>query len=392
MEQKVKMLTMQNARIRVQIADVIRKHIRLLGHFSFGVTELRVFDPVPLVAYADNEDDAVRLCLEMEGKTSGIYTGVQARPIHFLDLAPNCWKPARSGPDGNCASDRDIEYIETLFFDIDVVSNERAEGHPASDEELAQSLHAAELLSREDGLAMSSTICCSGNGHYVLAPIVPIPVYSDEEAAKFKQFCMQLAARIAAQVSGVKFDSVFNLSRVMRVIGTTNRKGRVAPGRPHRRAHFVTEPVFARSVALHHMILNTDVEPPHTSSNSLPAAIRCDLHKLERCEFVKWCRQNPSAVSEPLWWALITNLAHLERGTELIHEVSRLDTIRYDYANTQRKTQKAIDAGYRPVSCKTLVGESMTCPGRGRFKCSRIGKCRARAPMYMATLHTVYQR
>ena len=388
----MKMLTMQNARIRVQIADAIRKHIRLLGHVGFGVTEFRIFDTMPLVAYADDEDDAVRLCLEMEGKTSGVFAGVQPRPSQLSEFAPNCWKPARSGPNGNAASDRDIEFTNNCFWDLDVVSDARAKGHPASDEELARSLHAAQLLSWEDGLAMSSTICCSGSGHYVLAPIVPIPVYSNEEAANFKQFCMQLAARIAAQVSGVKFDPVFNLSRVMRVMGTTNRKGQAVEGRPHRRAHFVTVPVFARSEALHHMILNTDVEPPHTSSNSLSAAIRCDLHKLARCEFVKWCRQNPSAVSEPLWWALITNLAHLEGGTELIHEVSRLDTVRYDYADTQRKIQKAIDAGYRPVSCKTIVSQAMMRPGRGRFQCAKICCCKAKAPMYLATLHTVYQR
>jgi len=252
------------------------------------------------VAYANNEDDAVRVCLQMEGKTSGIYVGVQLRPIDFFDLAPNCWKPARSGPDWNCACDNDIEFITTVFFDIDVVSDERSKDHPASDEELVRTLHAAQLLSQEEGLGMSWNICCSGNGHYVLAPIAPIPVYSNEETAKFKQFCMQLAAKVAAQVSAVKFDRVFDLSRVARMIGTTNRKGEAIEGRPYRRAHFVTEPVFTRSEALHHMILNTDVELPHTSSNLLSAAIRCDLHKLARCEFVKWCRQNPSAVTEPL--------------------------------------------------------------------------------------------
>lgn len=112
----MQMLTMRNARAYAQIADAIRKHIRLLGHFGFGVTELRVFDPMPLVAYDYNEDDAVRLCLEMEGKTSGIFVGVQPRPPHLFDLAPNCWKPARSGPNSNCACDNDIEFITTVFF------------------------------------------------------------------------------------------------------------------------------------------------------------------------------------------------------------------------------------------------------------------------------------
>ena len=43
----------------------------------------------------------------------------------------------------------------------------------------------------------------------------------------------------------------------MRVMGTLNGKGEEAPGRPHRRAYFVTEPIPVMSVALHHMILNT---------------------------------------------------------------------------------------------------------------------------------------
>ena len=73
----------------------IANHYKFLGHKGFGVTELLLFDPIPLVAYVDNEDDFVRLCLEMEGKTSGIYVGIQPRPLWLFDKAPNCWRPAR---------------------------------------------------------------------------------------------------------------------------------------------------------------------------------------------------------------------------------------------------------------------------------------------------------
>lgn len=370
----------------------IQKHIDLLGHKGLGMTELRTFDPIPRVAYIDNEDDAVRLVFEMEGKTSGIYIGVQPRPPELFDKAPNCWRPACSGPERNCACDNDIEYVTNLFADIDVISSERMKGHPASEEELLQSLRAAELLSREDGLAMSSTICCSGNGHYVLAPVVPISVDSDEIGKKFRQFCQDIANNIAGQINGVRIDPVFNLSRVMRLIGTENRKGQVISGRPHRRAHFVTEPLLARSMALHYMILNTEVEQPYSTGKPLPKSIRCDLRKLSQCEFIQWCRKYPELVSEPLWWGLITNLACLEDGIPLIHEISRLDEVRYDYSNTQRVIQRVIEAGYKPVSCKTLVSVAMTCPGRGRFTCSRINHhCPAKAPMYMAILHTVYK-
>jgi len=378
--------------LEMQVGQTIQYHWRLLGHQGFGLTELRIFNPRPLVAYVDNEDDAVRLCLQTQGRTSGIYIGTQPRPVYLFDRAPNCWRPAHSGPNGNCACDRDIEYITIVFFDIDVISAERTEGYPASDQELLQSLRAAQLLAQEDGFALSSTICCSGNGHYVLAAILPIPVYSDEEAAKFKQFCTLMAARVAGQVTGVKFDPVYNLSRVHRVAGSINRKGKAAAERPHRRAYFVTEPIMERSITVHHMILNTEVELRQHAAIELPQSIHCNLEKLKECEFIKWCKEFPQQVSEPLWWGLITNLARLEGGIALIHEISRLDPVRYDYANTQYKIQKTIDAGYRPVACSTLISDAMTCPGRGKFECSRVGKCRARSPMYLATLRTIYQR
>lgn len=374
------------------VAEEIRKHVRLLGHKGHGVTELRIFDPVAMVTYTDNEDDLVRLCLEMQGKASGIYIGVQPRPVHLFDLASNRWVLARGGPEGNCARDSDIEYITTVFFDFDVVCEARAKGYPASEEELQRTLQAARLLSEQEGLAGILTISCTGNGHQVFAPCIPIPVDCDVVGMKFKAFCQDLAARTDGRVEGVRIDLVSNLSRVCRVVGTWNFKGIASADRPHRRAYFVTEPIVERSIALHHMILNMEVGRPAQTQHGLPTGLRCNLARIEGCEFIRWFRANSSAIGEPSWWALITNLAHLEGGIELAHEISRLDTVRYDYADTQRKIQKAIDAGYKPVSCKKLVSESMACPGRGRFQCSRIGKCPARAPMYLATSFTVYQR
>ena len=388
---KMEKPTTKNFHSKWQDANAIRDHLRLLGHEGLGVTELRVFDPVPLVAYVDNEDDAVRLALEMEGKTSGIYVGVQPRPLELFDKAPNCWKPA-SGAKYNCAHDKDIEYITTCFFDIDVVSEERRRGCPASEHELEQSLLAAQLLCKEAGLALTSTICCSGNGHSVLANLIPIPVENDEVAAKFKYFCQQLTRKIAGKVEGVRFDPVFNLSRVMRVTGSMNLKGIPTSGRPHRRAHFVTEPVQERSMALHHMIPNTEAEQPHRTIESLPKAIRCDLDKLEKCEFIRWCRQYPQLVSEPLWWDMATNLVRLEGGKELIHSISSLDKLRYDYDKTKQLINRVLERGYRPVLCKNLSGPKPAIPEKGRFYCSQINQCPAKAPMYLATLHTVYKR
>ena len=194
-------------RIKTEKLDrqtAVRRHLQLLGHNGFGITELRLFDPRPMVAYVDNMEDGIRLAFEKDGQTSGIYAGVQPRNTDLFDLTPNCWRPATGHPNSNCASDKDIEYITAVFFDIDVVSPQKKAGHPATDPELRKSLEAAQLLARQDDLALSCSICCSGNGHYVLAPVVPIPVDSQESAFQFKQFCQQLANTISRQVQGVK--------------------------------------------------------------------------------------------------------------------------------------------------------------------------------------------
>ena len=371
----------------------IREHLRLLGHSGFGATQLLAFGGVPMVAYIDNEEDAVRLCLQMEGKKTGTYIGVQPRPLHLFERTPNCWQPAHAQPCSNCACDDDIEYITACFFDIDVVSAQRQLGHPASEEELQYSLQAAQLLCRENGLALSSTICCSGNGHYVLAPILPIPVDCEQEAAKFRIFCQQLADKTAKQVTGAKLDQVFNLSRVMRIMGTCNCKGTPTAGRPHRRACFVTEPVFARSVALHHMIVNADVPDPYMEKTVPAGTIKADLTKLEECEFIRFCREKPAMLSEDQWWGgIITNLAPLEGGTQLIHEISRLDPARYDFQKTQEVIERVRQKGYRPMRCERLVNKTTKRDGYGYFVCSQIGSCPARAPMYRAVLRTVYRR
>jgi len=145
-------------------------------------------------------------------------------------------------------------------------------------------------------------------------------------------------------------------------------------------------------MALHHMILNTEIErnAPSDCEKELPKAIKCNLSKIEKCCFIQFCRTNPELVNEPQWWGLITNLARLEGGQALIHEISRLDEARYDYGNTERVIRRVLVSGYRPVSCKMLMSSTITGHGRGSFTCPEIRGCPARAPMYMTSLYTVY--
>jgi hypothetical protein len=71
----------------------------------------------------------------------------------------------------------------------------------------------------------------------------------------------------------------------MRIMGTTNQKGKAIEQRPYRRAHFVTPPLLTRSDAIHHMICNTDITQPVNTKNQVTDLIQCDLQKLMKVSF-----------------------------------------------------------------------------------------------------------
>ena len=89
-------------------------------------------------------------------------------------------------------------------------------------------------------------------------------------------------------------------------------------------------------------------------------------------------------VSEPQWFAMITNLAFLEGGPEIVHEISRLDKSRYDYQQTQRLIRRVLTKGYGPVSCERIKSLG--------FNCRKFGSCYARAPMYTTDLFPIWKR
>lgn len=369
--------------------DLRIMHYRLLSHAGLGVTELRVFTPGPRVAYADNEADLVRLCKIAEPHVPGLYVGVQPRPPHLFDKAPNQWTLACGGPAGNCAKDADLEYLCLLYFDIDVCTPTKTAGHPASDGELQNSLSAARLIANQSELEGSAVIACTGNGHAVMAPITPILCDSNQIARKFKAFCQQIIQQCDNKLPrGIRADPVFNASRLMRIIGTLNRKGKPLADRPHRRACFVTSPDVAPSFALHQRIINTDIAPVSFAPSLFYKPLDCNLNNLEACEFIRWCRKYPAHVSEPHWFGLAGNLVHLKGGIELFHEISALDPARYDLDHTQRIIDRVINAGYRPMNCRYLTG--IHCSGKAAFSCSCIDLCPARCPMLMAVNRNVF--
>jgi len=87
------------------------------------------------------------------------------------------------------------------------------------------------------------------------------------------------------------------------------------------------------------------------------------------CEFIKWCKEEPEKVSEPLWFALISNLVCVRPGGySLSHELSK-GYPGYSQSETNAKIHRALD-GPGPHTCEYIQ--------QNGYKCKKV--CSVKAP------------
>ncbi|MBS4026666.1 MAG: DUF927 domain-containing protein [Clostridia bacterium] len=85
---------------------------------------------------------------------------------------------------------------------------------------------------------------------------------------------------------------------------------------------------------------------------------------LENCYFIKHCQKHPTTLSEPEWYAMVSNVARGEGGMELVHELSS-PYPGYSHKETDRKIEHALNNGY-PHTCEYIQNElGFDCPEAG---------------------------
>ncbi len=94
---------------------------------------------------------------------------------------------------------------------------------------------------------------------------------------------------------------------------------------------------------------------------------------MRMCDFMKHCRVDAETLSEHDWYAMITNLAPFEGGTEMIHKLSS-PYPGYSENNTQKKINHFLESGTKPITCKTISEKG--------YKCAKFenGECPVKAP------------
>lgn len=110
----------------------------------------------------------------------------------------------------------------------------------------------------------------------------------------------------------------------------------------------------------------------------IPVEHKCGTEKgldqvMRSCLFLQHCRDDAETLSEHDWYAMITNLAHFEGGTKMIHELS-IPYPGYSEASTQKKINHFLESGTNPITCKTLCEKGFKCP---KFA---LGECPVKSP------------
>ncbi|WP_053332893.1 hypothetical protein [Haliangium ochraceum] len=213
-----------------QISEAdIRATYRFLAHEGRGVTELRIIGGGRVqIGYFSSEDAFARACAEANG-TGQVYVGIQPRPAAFLTQADNRLRRLKRG-----ARDSRIEHITAVVIDIDPV---RAKNTASTDEELDRAIACGDRISNwlaDKGYARPVRNM-SGNGCQLWFAVPPIALTAenrDEMRDRLKAFEARIRERF--QSDGVAIDSIYNFSRIIKVIGSLSIKGEPTVERPHR--------------------------------------------------------------------------------------------------------------------------------------------------------------
>ncbi|RKI02322.1 hypothetical protein D7Y15_35880 [Corallococcus sp. AB030] len=255
--------------------DAIRATWRWLAHEQHGVSEVRVIRPggggIVGLGFFDDEEAFVAACAAANAD-GNVYVGIQPRPRRLLELAPNVLRPLRTG-----AGSKDIEVVTATVVDLDPV---RPKDTASTEDELSLTLQVAQAAAawcEAQGL-VRPRLMMSGNGAQLWFALPPQSLAGEAQErvqAGLKAFEAEVRARF--QSERVHVDSIHDVARIIKVVGTVSRKGAGTAERPHRAARALAGFERVEDGGLQARLLNPPVQPPvanqaHPAQAALPLA------------------------------------------------------------------------------------------------------------------------
>ena len=263
----------------------------------------------------------------------------------------------------------DISEVVGLYMDYDIKGQAHAEERlPETVEELRVFIHHLPIK--------PSIIVTSGNGmHCYWLFEEPFQIESEDDhdyisglLSGYEQYVKEQAYLLHHW----NFDRVADLARMLRAPDTTNFK---TSEKPQCRVIEASE--------VRYIPLDFDTYTKHNLSNPKGVATVNDdtdsftlmgtgsgKELIDKCSFLQHCRDDAANLSEPMWYAAITNLAITADGHDVVHEISR-PYPKYSYQETEAKFRHAAQED-KPVTCDHI--KNHLC-----FNCGK--NCGVRAPI-----------
>ena len=212
--------------------EEIKKIWRIIGTNDSSVLELRALWPSAI------EPTRPALTTHFRatdyGGIDGCKSAFEAEALRLNAIGYNIYvvmNPIKSIFNGNAAEDKDIAHRDLLLIDIDRAQTAK---QPATAEEVDAAKHLADIvMAYLETMGWSAPIrVMSGNGHHLYYAL-PAVANDDESKHDVQRLLKTLASEFDNET--VKIDtSVFNASRITKVVGTVARKGLESEDRPYR--------------------------------------------------------------------------------------------------------------------------------------------------------------
>lgn len=167
------------------------------------------------------------------------------------------------------------------------------------------------------------------------------------------------------QVDVLGMDNVSDLPRILRAPLTWNRKDEAHPVRTQ--LIFTSDRRYSLGELCGQLPALTCLPRVDERGGGLVEGRFSGLERVLASDFMAHCRREAKSLSEPLWYAMITNLIGFRGGREAIHELSCPHPA-YSHTETETKIEHALrDApgphSYRFIAERGFMSDDLADPG-----------------------------
>jgi len=302
--------------------------------------------------FSVDEKEQMMACIREWGLTHNTYIGVNPRSEAF--------SPYRRG------KGEDVPCVVGAYQDYDI------QGLAHKETRLPETAEA--LYAFLDSLPVKPTfLVFTGNGaHAYWVFEIPFQIGNQEDRSYIEGILKsweQYVHNLAYEQHGWVFDSVADLARMLRAVETTNFK---TNEKPVCRLVSMTEnrctpedlQAFCGKISRSIPLAEADTDDFALMGTGSSEEL------ISKCAFLQHCRDEAANLSEPYWFAMISNVAPTADGHEKVHELSE-PYLGYTYEETEKKYLAAAKAD-KPITCDYI--KNKLC-----FNCGK--NCGVKAPI-----------